>query len=490
MSIRPIGDGAAPVVEAEVELGAAPDAEQDGLVSDNDFEQAYDSIKDKPLGVRVVVLRGLERTKHDVVARELLQLTFANSLEQIKDALLEAHDTLKSLQIFDVIDCIIDEGPLESGMETCTVTVTCVEKGRLNMHLGTYVQGSEGQGEAAVSFTNVLGYAESLTFSGQYGTASSSEFSATLAKQRPWAKPVSVELQLLQQFTNFQKWSSFSELLRGGIVSLHSQDHAHSLSYELAWRSLTDASVKASPAVRDQLGGSLKSALRYTFRHDTLDDPMFPLQGYALRSTSELGGLWPGMNVARYARQHLWGQVVLPLGESAALALTAEAGLLLPLAARPACMATCITDRFFLGGVSNGLQGFSFKGAGPTDRRRTDSGFEADSSARRHDALGGDLFGSAMAALRFQLPVPTLANLGIYGHAFVSSGSSVLVGGTNKSTQALLQDFGAGIRWTVGVGLVWPTAVGQLEVNLCRVMSARSRDQYRHGVHLGFGPRG
>ena len=78
-----------------------------------------------------------------------------------------------------------------------------------------------GQAEAAVSFTNVLGYAENLTLSGQYGTASSNEFSATLAKPRPSGRPVSAELQVLQQFTNFQKWSSFSELLRGGIVSLH-----------------------------------------------------------------------------------------------------------------------------------------------------------------------------------------------------------------------------------------------------------------------------
>lgn len=51
-----------------------------------------------------------------------------------------------------------------------------------------------------------------------------------------------------------------------------------------------------------------------------------------------------------------------------------------------------------------------------------------------------------------QLPVPTLANLGIYGHAFLSSGSSVLVGGTNKNPQALLQDFANGIRWTVVSG--------------------------------------
>lgn len=114
MSIRPVGDGAAPIVEAEVEIDpAVADLQDQELVSDIHFEHAYDSVKDKPLAVRVVVLRGLERTRHDVISRELLHLTSANSLEEIKDALLEAHDTLKSLQIFDVVDCIIDEGPLE-----------------------------------------------------------------------------------------------------------------------------------------------------------------------------------------------------------------------------------------------------------------------------------------------------------------------------------------------------------------------------------------
>ena len=35
--------------------------------------------------------------------------------------------------------------------------------------------------------------------------------------------------------------------------------------------------------MRAQLGDSLKSALRYSFQHDTFDDPFFPLRGFGLR---------------------------------------------------------------------------------------------------------------------------------------------------------------------------------------------------------------
>lgn len=62
-----------------------------------------------------------------------------------------------------------------------------------------------------------------------------------------------------------------------------SEDQRHSLSYELAWRTLADPSHKCSPGVRAQLGGSLKSALRYVLRQETLDDPFFPLSGYSVR---------------------------------------------------------------------------------------------------------------------------------------------------------------------------------------------------------------
>ena len=39
-----------------------------------------------------------------------------------------------------------------------------------------------------------------------------------------------------------------------------------------------------------------------------------------------------------------------------------------------------------------------------------------------------------------------------------------------------------------GVGLVWPTTIGRLEVNWCRVLAHQPTDVVRHGIEVGFSP--
>ena len=114
MSIRPTSDGAAPLVEAEIDL--TPQADAEAVVEDEEAaaevdQLVFEEVKAKPLAVSVVVFEGLERTKDHIVARELQQLPSARNLEEIKDALMEAWVALQGLQIFDAVDCIIDEGP-------------------------------------------------------------------------------------------------------------------------------------------------------------------------------------------------------------------------------------------------------------------------------------------------------------------------------------------------------------------------------------------
>lgn len=77
--------------------------------------------------------------------------------------------------------------------------------------------------ELSFSLTNLLGVAETATLTGQYGSASSNELAITLAKPRPFSYPVQTELLLLQQSNNFQKFSSFTERLQGGIFSVSRQ---------------------------------------------------------------------------------------------------------------------------------------------------------------------------------------------------------------------------------------------------------------------------
>jgi hypothetical protein len=81
---------------------------------DFDFQSTYEAVKDKPLRVQKVLVKGLERTKPYIVARELEHVQRAESLEEIKDAMLEAHDALDSLGVFNGVEIIISDSGMVS----------------------------------------------------------------------------------------------------------------------------------------------------------------------------------------------------------------------------------------------------------------------------------------------------------------------------------------------------------------------------------------
>lgn len=40
-----------------------------------------------------------------------------------------------------------------------------------------------------------------------------------------------------------------------------------------------------------------------------------------------------------------------------------------------------------------------------------------------------------------------------------------------------------------GVGLLWPTGFGDLEVNFCRILKSQPTDRIKRGVQVGFAPK-
>ncbi|CAI5504552.1 unnamed protein product [Closterium sp. Naga37s-1] len=152
-----------------------------------------------------------------------------------------------------------------------------------------------------------------------------------------------------------------------------------------------------------------------------------------------------------------------------------------------------INDRFFLGGPSS-LRGFQDHAVGPTAPRPAPS--------RARDFLGGDLSLSATTALSFDLPfLKPLQQAGVHGHVFASAGALLplqsvsgaagrawgggSVGGEGGGAAGGVAGGGVGsvvgrvvevsrsvgrevldaMRCTAGVGLVWPTLIGRLEVS-------------------------
>ncbi|PSC74144.1 sorting and assembly machinery component 50-like protein B-like [Micractinium conductrix] len=475
-------------------MSAAPESAESGAAAEApsfDFESAFDRLAGARCRVERIMLVGLERTKRSVVEAELLRVKGARTLEEIRDAALEAYGELMALDVFDAVDVVLGEGKTP---DSCTVVARFREKSMLRLHAGTYVQGVEGSVQTSLNLTNPLGYAEQVSVGAEYGSQSSSEFHLALTKPKPWGKPLLADVRLHQLGHNYQRWSSYAELLRGGQVTLSSEDGQHAVSHELGWRRLSDPGRSASRAVLGQLGDSMLSAVKYVRRAECFDDLAFPTKGWGFRSESQLAGLGADASLLRFAKQHFTGKAAFAVAPGAALTVSAEAGVLLPWGAGGWRKPSPISDRFFLGGTGAGaLRGFAQKGVGPSDARRPSAeagagGEESPRRLRQRDALGGDLFCSLVAAVNFQLPSESLRAAGIHGHVFVNGGSMVGLAGGGRPFQQAWHEFATTFRWSVGAGIVWPTTIGRLELNVCQVLAKQPFDQPRTGLQFGFVP--
>ena len=90
--------------------------------------------------------------------------------------------------------------------------------------------------------------------------------------------------------------------------------------------------------------------------------------------------------------------------------------------------------------------------------------------------------------VNFEVPFyPVLKEAGIFGHVYGNFGNCVGLRGYDKAAaKGALRDLGTKVRASYGVGLVWPSPIGKLEVNFCRVARAFEHDKWRNGFHFGF----
>ncbi|MEW5305444.1 MAG: hypothetical protein WDW38_010472 [Sanguina aurantia] len=459
-----------------------------------DHQALYDKIKDKPckvvdLETRVVgSAGGPARTRHQLIDRELDSVYEAKTLGEIHAALEQAGRNLQSLDIFRRVDILVHEEP-QDDPEAVTVQLNLEEKKWYKINAATYFQGGENSFEMGAGLHNLRGCAEHITASAEYGSENSSQASLVYEQPRIGGLPIHFDARLHQFLRNSQKSSSFVEKLRGGQIGIKSLDMKHALQYELGWRSITDPSKHASRAVLAQTGDFLKSALRYAFFLDKRDSPVAPTKGWAVKCTSELGGLGPDSQL-RYGKQQVDFQGILPLGMGAALSLSASGGVVLPWGGPdPLARPTSICERFFLGGPTS-LRGFKFKGVGPSQLRRPVSAqatpLGETPAPTKRDALGGDLYASVLAALTFQLPHPVLKSLNMHGQVFVNGGNNMALAGTSRPLRDSINEFGSQFRWSTGAGLYLPTWFGRFEANYVVLLSSQPQDSMKKGFQLGF----
>jgi outer membrane protein insertion porin family len=369
-----------------------------------------------PLVVSEIRVEGAERTRTYVVERELLPCLEAETLEELRESLLHASRRLEALGIFRGVDITADAGP-EYLPNAAAVIATVDEANCGRFSAGSFIQGGDVSVEVSGASKNRFGHAEGLEAHAELSHRGSNSYWLSASLPRLGLTDLSGEVRAFQETREESKWSSFSERTMGALfqvgwgaadgsggAALRGAGGAwgrHDLGYQLSWGHLRPGQF-ASPAVQQQGGHSLKSAMKHVY----LADRRVPLwwggrSGAAFRSEAEIAGVGPDANLLSFFRQQVDVQVSLPLTEFTSLHLGAHCGALLPLLGRGwgrGRPQSPISERFFMGGIGN-LRGFRFKGVGPSDARKTRPAEEGSSPEQpRRDALGGDLACSSFAA--------------------------------------------------------------------------------------------
>jgi len=273
----------------------------------------------------------------------------------------------------------------------------------------------------------------------------------------------------------------------------------HELCYEGVWREITGLSSDASQSIRGEAGGSVKSAIRYSFTRDWRDNQILPSRGYLFKTSLELAGkfnLGGDVHNIKTESEFQFSTPLIPLTPTptptpttpltaeptssklrtylhhSTLTTTLRAGLLHPLTSTP----TRLPDRFRLGGPTS-LRSFRESGLGPRDGR---------------DALGGDIYLATCTSLL--LPIPHVGpDRPIRFQMYLNGGRLLAwdrgMGGVDIP-EVLRRVFGKGAGWpsaSAGVGLVYAHSVARVEVNFGVPLVLRQGERARKGVQFGLG---
>ncbi|KAJ4893336.1 Outer membrane OMP85 family protein [Raphanus sativus] len=431
-------------------------------------ESLFRRMRSAPVPVRVhdVIVRGNDKTKDHVIEAEVEAVREANTLQELLEASRVANSNLRALDIFDSVNITLDSGPTELPGTTNVVIEVVESKHPLTGQIGAYTRAEAKSSciEASLKYKNIFGYGDIWDGSMVYGFDSSAEVGMGMYLPRFRGLPTPFSSRLYLSTQDWLKFSSYKERSLGLSLGLLSSKY-HDLVYTVAWRSLTDPSRSASESVRRQLGHSLLSALKYTFKYDQRDSYLRPTSGYAFTSTSQIGGLAPDSRSLRFLKQEIDLRCAVPLGfYKAALNFGVSGGVTFPWGSGYQNRASSVPERFFLGGNSSpvcslggpsALWGFSTRGLGSNEpRRRGDV---------ERDFVGGDAAVTAFADLSFDLPFKWLRERGVHGHVFACAGNMAKLTENdfrNLSGSKLLETF----RTSVGAGIVLPVSLFRMEV--------------------------
>ncbi|MEZ5825015.1 MAG: outer membrane protein assembly factor BamA [Geminicoccaceae bacterium] len=411
-------------------------------------------------GQRVYVNRidinGNVRTLDEVIRREM---RLAEGDAYNVALLRRSQQRIRNLGYFESVD--VSTSPSASA-DRIDITIRVSERSTGELSFGAGFSTSDGPlFDIRLTERNLLGRGQSIT--GNF-TVSGRRQDIELSFTEPYFldRELAAGFDLFRRKTDYQSESSFDETSTGGVLRAGyplTEHLRHSVRYTLRDDEIENVSNTASVFIRNEEGNRITSAVGQTFVYDRRDTRFLPSEGYLLRADQEIAGLGGDNRFLMHeGRADFYYQFV----PDVVLNLGGGIGYIFGFSGED----VHLSNRFFIGGSS--LRGFSAGGIGPRD-------------SLTNDALGGNLYYTGTAELRFPLGLPE--ELRMFGRTFVDAGTLTEIDVDGPS----LLDSGD-LRVGAGIGLSWLSPLGPLSIDFAQALVEEDEDE-TESFRISFGTR-
>ncbi|XKG57815.1 outer membrane protein assembly factor BamA [Caenispirillum salinarum] len=410
--------------------------------------------------VRRIEIQGNVRTLDKVIRREF-RLAEGDAFNTAK--LRRSRERIRNLGFFETVE--VDTRPAEDAPDQTDVIVDVEEKSTGELSFGVGWSSSVGAlFEAGVSERNLLGRGQALSLDLRLAQKQT-EVDLSFTEPYFLNRPLRAGFDIYHTTNDFQDSASYDSTTSGGALRVgwsYNEALGHSLRYTFQKNEISNVANNASTFIKEQEGTTTLSQVSHSLSYDKRDSVVEPTEGYVLSLSNAVAGLGGS---EKFVRNDVSGAYYVPLADEWTLRFSGNAGYIYNYADDP----LSIAYRYNLGGEN--LRGFAYGGA---DARTQDG--EAD-------ALGGDWIANGSIEMRMPLGLPE--ELGVTGKVFTDFG---VIGEPEVSSSTGQFDHSSSIRASVGIGFIWKSPVGPINIDLAQPVLKEDFDETEL-FRLNFGTR-
>ena len=406
--------------------------------------------------VNKINIHGNSRTQDKVIRREF-KIKEGDAFNASK--LRRSQQKVEDLDYFEKVD--FKTSPLYSDASKTDVDVTVREKSTGSFNVGVGWSSYDGMlFETGIVERNILGTGNIVNLNAML-SQKETQYVAGLTNPYFLDLPLLAGLEIFRTTRDNSDSSSYSYTSYGATTRFgwnYTDALRQTVRYTLRRDDVNDIDSDASIYIKEQEGQTTVSLIGQDISYDKRDSKINPTQGYYLNLGTDYAGIGGDTKFFRVTATAIQ---YFSLADDVVLSLRGDGGHIWGTGGKD----VRINNRFFLGDYS--LRGFEYGGVGARD-------------GATDDALGGNWYVTASTELVFPLGLPR--EIGIKGKTFVDAG---LIGKPD-GYDAKYMDYSSGVRVAAGVGILWQSPMGMINLDFALPVVKESYDKTQI-FRLNFG---